>query len=315
MESTFEGTLLAATIVTKNRNESLRFYQDTLGYNIIEEGTLSELQKSTFGKHLINYTLLGHDRASLIRLLETSNHDAHIHRLNAQPWDTGLCVIEAGTPDIERVYVQLLRNRYGVIAPPEEFTVQGPEPLGLIVMKALGIYGPSGEQIFITEIKERHGGTPLWELRNDLIVYPPGNVVISLKNRIAQEFYEKSFALEPVIDLLLNQSEAAKIMAGPADMSFRMCLMGNDQYKSGMEQHVYEECNPEYNFKSFPSDFSKVGLASVCWKGKNLKQAANLISLEGGTLMGTTLLPLRNNPTPKGIVFRGLVGEIIELSE
>ncbi|MEN0051260.1 MAG: hypothetical protein AAF806_29620 [Bacteroidota bacterium] len=314
MESNFTGILQAASVVTNSWKESLRFYEQGLGYQIIEEGILSKAQKAIFGSQLHRYVLLGHDRASVVRLIETSDEKAQPNRIGARPWDIGLCVMEAGAANVDHAYEHMIRHRFGVISPPQEFSVKGPEPLGYVVMKAFGLYGINGEQFFITQITEREGGTPLWEQRKDINIFPVGNAVISMKDRSAQQFYEQTFALHPSIELPLAQELAAQIMGGPADMSFDMCLMGNGQYKSGMEQHIYGERHPNYDFKAYPCDFTKTGLASVCWAGQNLERAAARIEENGGKVLGTTLLPLRNQAEPSGIVYQGLAGEIIELA-
>ena len=238
---------------------------------------------------------------------------AQPNRIGARPWDIGLCVLEAGSADVDFAYEHMIRHRFGAISPPKEFSVEGSEPLGRVVMKAFGLYGVNGEQFFITQITEREGGTPLWEQRKDINIFPIGNAVISMKNRTAQQFYEQTFALYPSIELPLSQKLAAQIMGGPSDMSFDMCLMGNGQYKSVLDQHVYGARHPDYDFKIYPCDFSKTGLASVCWKGQNLEGIAERIEKNGGKVLGNTLLPLRNQAEPKGVVYQGLAGEIVEL--
>ena len=52
MESNFTGILQAASVVTNSWKESLRFYQQGLGYEIVEEGELSAAQKVIFGEQL-----------------------------------------------------------------------------------------------------------------------------------------------------------------------------------------------------------------------------------------------------------------------
>ena len=314
MDTNFTGTTIAVSIVTASRDASLRFYVDILGYQFIKSSVLSEQQKEIYGLHLSECILIGHDKGSVIRLLVSKNKAAIPNRLGATPLDTGLCVLEAGSPDVVKIYNKLIKHRYGVISRPRTFSVNGPEPLGFMVMKAIGVFGPSGEQLFITQIKERDGGTPLWELRDDIDVFPPGNIVFSLKTREEQRFYKEVFGISPSIDLLLDQQEAIELMGGPTGMSFRMCLMGNGMYKTGIEQHIYGPLNPKYNFKNFPSDFSKTGLASACWKGKHLENIEAKIINSGGQVISNILLPLRDNDAPRGVVFRGKAGEIVELA-
>lgn len=311
--SHFSGTSLAATVVTNSWFQSLRFYQDALAYKQIDSGTLTAEQQKTFGDHLTNYVLLGQDRGPVVRLLNSTLQEAEPNRVMARPWDPGLCVMEIGVADVDAIYTSIIRNRFGILAPPTTFSVKGPEPLGFVEMRAVAVLGPAGEQLFMTQIMHRDGGTPLWEQRKDINVFPLGNIVLSMKDRQAQQFYADVFHLYPETDLVLKQKEAAFIMGGPADMGFGMCLMGNGMYKSGMEQHIYQEHNPSYDFNAYPCEFKKTGLASACWQGLNLEGMEDKIRKHGGEILSSTLLPIRGNSSPEGIVFRGLVGEIIEL--
>ncbi len=311
--SIFQGTALAATILSNTWDQSIRFYKDTLGYSIVGEGELSAAQNNQFGQSLKRYCLFGQDRGAVIRLIELADHKAVPNRLHANPWDPGLAVMEVGVADVDKLYHTIIRNRFGILAPPTTFSVKGPEPLGFVEMRALAVLGPSGEQIFFTQITQREGGTPLWEQRRDINVFPLGNIVLSMKDRNPQQFYKDVFQLMPSIDLVLKQKEAAFIMGGPQEMAFDMCLMGNGHYKSGMEQHVYGPHNPEYTFNTFPVDFSKTGLASACWGVHSTENLEESIRSNGGEVLGQTLLPIRDMPTPSGVVFRGKVGEVIEL--
>jgi len=312
-DSVFQGTILASSIVTCDIDRSLALYREVLGFQLLDKGQLNTEQKEIFGEDLSNYLLLGHDRGSIIRLLDNNNPKAIPLRQGASPWDPGLAVLEAGTNDVDKIYFDLIRNRFGVISQPKEFSVEGPEPLGYLVMRAVGVMGPSGEQLFLTQIKERAGGTPLWEQRQDINVLPPANVVLSLEDHATQVFYKEVFDLEPSVHLLLAQVDAAQLMGGPDQMSFDMCLMGNGNYKSGMEQHIYSPHNPDFTYQTYPCDFSKTGFASACWGATAKPELEEKIIDAGGQILGHTLLPLRDCAAPKGLVYQGPIGEIIEL--
>jgi hypothetical protein len=309
-----KGVLQAITIVTNTWERSLQFYQDGLGYQILSDGFLSDNQKRIFGKNLGKYVLLGHKEGSVVRLIELNDLKAVPNRVGARPWDCGMAVFEAGTPNVERAYEKLIRNRFGALALPTEFEVEGPEPLGYILMKSTAFIGPSGEQIFVTQIVGRRGGVSLLKESSVDGINTPANCVISIQNRDIQEkFWKDIIGIVPVNDLVLKQACAAAIMGGPADMGFDMCLMGNSLERIGMEQHVYEPHNPTYDFKIFPCDFSKTGLASAAWYGQNLKELREKLLANGFEIMSNIGLPVRVNPEPKALVFKGPYGEIIEL--
>jgi hypothetical protein len=310
------GALQAISIVTNTWERSLQFYQDGLGYQIISEGILSTTQKAVFGLKLGKYVLLGHEIGSVVRLIELKDSQALPNRINARPWDCGMAVFEAGTTDVDKAYERLIRNRFGALALPTEFDCEAPEPLGYVLMKSTAFIGPSGEQIFVTQIVSRKGGVSLLKEKSVAGINTPANCVISIQNREIQKiFWEEVIGISPVNDLPLKQAGAAAIMGGPSDMSFDMCLMGHGMERIGMEQHVYEEHNPTYDFKVFPCDFSKTGLASAAWFGQNLTELSLKLHFNGYHIISNVGLPVRNNPEPRALVFVGPYGEIIELLE
>lgn len=308
------GSLQAVSVVTNCRAQSIRFYVQALGYQIQQEGVLNAVQQKAFGRHLGRYTLLGHQEGSLVRLIETSLADALPNRLQARPWDLGMAVIEAGTPDIYKAYYRVLRNRFGAISEPAEFDAEGPEPLGMVVMKSAAFIGPSGEQLFVTQIVRRKGGVSLLKESAVEGINAPANVVISMKDRgPIENFWQPVLGISPVNDLPLKQPLAAKIMAGPPDMGFDMLLMGHGTHRIGMEQHVYAPHNPAYDYQVFPCSFEKTGIASACWQSSDLEMAAQKIAAAGYTIISRVGLPIRNEEAPEAVVFRGPLGEIIEL--
>ena len=308
------GVLQAISIITNTWERSLQFYQDGLGYQILSEGQLSKAQKEVFGDNLSRYVLLGHAEGSVVRLIELSDKNALPNRIGARPWDCGMAVFEAGTPDVERAYEKLIRNRFGALALPTEFDCEGPEPLGYVLMKSTAFIGPSGEQVFVTQLVSRKGGVSLLKENSVDGINTPANCVISIQNRkIQKEFWGDIVGIFPVNDLPLKQAGATAIMGGPADMGFDMCLMGHGMERVGMEQHVYEEHNPNYDYKIFPCDFTKTGLASAAWQGKNLEELRIKLVDNNFEVISEIGLPVRDNPTPKALVFKGPYGEIIEL--
>ncbi len=309
------GALQAVTVITNCWTQSVRFYTEGLGYGIIEGGYLTARQRSVFGHQLDKYMLLGHTEGSVVRLIELHNAAALPNRIGARPWDNGLCVIEAGTPDVSQAYYKVLRARFGAIAPPTEFDCEGPEPLGYVLMRSTAFIGPAGEQLFVTQIVGRKGGVSLLKEKSVDGINAPANAVISLATRAQQAQYAEVLGIVPVNDLPLKQPGAASIMGGPADMGFEMCLMGHGLERIGMEQHVYAPQNPEYDFKTYPCDFTKTGLASACWQGQELKALKEKLRLKNWEVLSDIGLPIRNNPEPTALVFRGPAGEIIELLE
>jgi hypothetical protein len=307
------GSLQAITVLTNTWQQSIRFYCQALGYQIRQSGKISEKQKEIFGAKLGQYVLLGHQEGSVIRLIELEDVYAEPNRIGANPYDNGLCVMEAGTPDVDQAYWRVIRNKFGAIAPPTQFDCEGPEPLGYVLMKSTAFIGPSGEQIFVTQIVDRKGGVSLLKEKAIDGINTPANAVISLKDRKQQAFYNEVLGIYPINDLVLKQKGAAAIMAGPSDMGFDMCLMGYGTERIGMEQHIYEPHNENYEYKVFPNDFKKTGIVCATWKGINLERLKEKLIEKGMTIISEIGLPIIGNEEPKAIVFRGIVGEVLEL--
>ncbi len=313
-EPLLKGALLAVSVVTNVWSLSIRFYTEGLGYNILETGLLTENQRAIFGMHLGRFALLGHEEGSVVRLIETSNADALPNRLGANPWDNGMAVFEAGTPDVERAYYKVLRARFGAIAPPTQFDCEGPEPLGYVLMKSTAFMGPAGEQIFVTQIVGRKGGVSLLKEKAVDGINTPANVVLSLATRAQQKMYADVLGIVPVNDLVLKQPGAASIMCGPPDMGFDMCLMGHGTDRIGMEQHVYAPHNPSYRYQTYPCDFSKTGLASAAWFANTTATVTeNVLKDAQWPILGRVCLPIRGVAEPEGVVCVGPLGEILEL--
>jgi hypothetical protein len=314
--SLINSPLQAVSIVTNCWTQSMRFYQNGLGYNLLDKGYLTDNQRLSFGQQLNKYALLGHQTGSVVRLIETTDSEAIPNRLGARPWDLGMAVFEAGTPDIDRAYYKLLRARFGAIAIPVEFDAEGPEPLGYVVMKSTAFIGPAGEQIFVTQIVRRRGGVSLLQESAIDGINTPGNVVISMQNRQAiEQFWQPILGISPVNDLPLIQPEAATIMGGPADMGFDMLLMGYGTERIGLEQHIYASHNPTYDYQLFPCTFEKTGLASATWLCDDLAEAEKQLNIHQVEIISRVGLPIRKRAEPKAMVIRGPLGEIIELIE
>jgi hypothetical protein len=308
------GSLQAVSVVSNTWFQSERFYTEGLGYQKLQEGTLSQAQQQVFGTQLGRFALFGHAEGSVVRLIENTNSKARPMRVGARPWDCGAAVFEAGTPDVDKAYWKVLRAKFGAIAPPTQFDCEGPEPLGWILMKSTAFIGPSGEQIFVTQIVNRKGGTSLLKEKSVDGINTPANFVISLKNRaIQQQFWGDVIGLEPVNDLVLRQEGAAAIMGGPSGMGFDMCLMGKGLERIGMEQHIYEPHNEGYDYKVFPCSFENTGLVSACWQGQDLANLKEKLLGNNYQILSDICLPVRGDNQPKGLVFVGPYGEIIEL--
>lgn len=314
MNNLINGPLQAVTVVTNSWEQSCRFYGDALGYNLLGEGQLSTAQKAAFGSKLGRYSLWGYTNGSVVRLIELNDPAARPIREGARAYDTGMAVIEGGTPDIMNAYYRVIRSRFGAISAPQNFYVEGPEPLGKILMKSAAFMGPAGEQVFVTEITKREGGTSLLKEKAVEGINAPGNVAFCLLNRQPiEQFWGPIVGLRPVNDLPVQDPNAPEIMGGPDNMAFDMLLMGFGMERIGMEFHIYEPHQPNYDYRRYPTSFDKTGLAMASWPTSNVQNAAEKLRAANYEVLAEVGLPLRDNPEPAAAVFRGPIGEIIEL--
>ncbi len=215
MASLICGPLQAVRVVTNCWEQSCRFYREALGYNLLDEGALSIRQKAAFGEKLNRYSLWGYDSGSVVRLLELEDSQARPIREGAQAYDSGMAVIEGGTPDVMRAYYRVLGCRFGAYAFPKNFYVEGPEPLGKVLMKSVAFIGPAGEQVFVTKITQREGGVSLLKEKSVEGINAPGNVAFSLVDRQPLDnFWRAIVGLRPVNDLSVNDENAPKLWPG-----------------------------------------------------------------------------------------------------
>jgi hypothetical protein len=282
----------------------------------LDQGLLNEEQRKAFGPHLSGYLLLGHEQGCVVRVLLSDNQNLPMQRLGAKPWDTGFSMLEAGCPDVDAAYKRIISQRFGVIAPPLELEMTGPEPLGKVAMKSMNVVGPNGEQVLVTEILRREGGQSMLNERGINGINVPANVVLVMKNRKPfEEFWQALLELEAVNDLALHTGQTPVILGGSEGMAFDMILSGYGRDRLGLEIHFYERLNPDYEFKNYPSDFGHTGLVSACWPCKSIVDVKRTCSALGIELVSELGLPLREGLGYPTAWIRGIEGELVELVE
>jgi hypothetical protein len=84
------------------------------------------------------------------------------------------------------------------------------------------------------------------------------------------------------------------------------------QWDNAVAQLGQRGCN-QYDYRTYPCDFSKTGVASACWQGADLKSLRPKLNAANWDILSEVGLPVRGNPVPAALVFRGPVGEILEL--
>ena len=314
MSNLINGPLQAATVVTNSWEQSCRFYRDAFGYELLAEGELSVSQREAFGQQLGRYTIWGKAAGSVVRLIELNDPAARPIREGSRAFDTGMAIIEAGTPDVEAAYRRVLRCRFGAISSPQDFYAEGPEPLGQVFMRSVAFLGPAGEQVFVTEITKRQGGVSLLKERSVEGINVPGNVAFCLVNRQPiEQFWQPLLGIGPVNDVSLHDPNAPEIMGGPAGLSFDMLLMGFGTERVGMEFHVYSPYHPDFDYKLYSTSFSQTGLAMASWPTADVQATTTSLQKAGCEIISTIGLPLRTKAEPSAVVVRGPLGELIEL--
>ncbi len=91
-----------------------------------------------------------------------------------------------------------------------------------------------------------------------------------------------------------------------------MTMMSHEQLITVQEQLIFSEYGRD-NFQTYPCDFMKTGVASACWQGQDLAMLRFKLEEANWTILSEVGLPVRGNPEPEALVFRGPVGEILEV--
>ncbi len=314
MESLINGSLRAVTVITNTWAQSCRLYHDAFGYTLQAEGELTAAQKAMFGSKLGRYALWGFEQGAVVRLIELNDPDARPIREGAQPYDPGMAIIEAGTPDVDAAYSRVLRARFGAVSAPKDFYAKGPEPLGEVFMRSVAILGAAGEQVFVTQITQRKGGVSLLNDKAVAGINVPGNVAFSLPNRAAiEQFWTPVMGLVPVTDIPMHDPNVPELLGAPADLHFEMVLLGYGLTRVGIEFYTFSTYQPPTPYRVFPTSFDKTGLAVATYPTPDVKAAITRLREAGCEIISELGLPNRTTVEPEAVLLRGPVGEIIEL--
>lgn len=298
------GALQAVTVITNCWAQSIRFYTEALGYRIIERGDLTHNQKNTFGRHLIKFALLGYDEGAVIRLIETGNMGAFPNRIGAHPWDSGLSVMEACTADVETAYRKVLRARFGAISHLDEFDFEAFGNQDNNSIKSVAFIGPSGEQLIVKQANDYVEGC------NG--INAPATAVISVPTHELRATYSDVLGWASINDFRVNPRSRFNQIDTPSNPGVEMTMMSHEQLITVQEQLVFSEYGRD-NFQTYPCDFMKTGVASACWQGQDLAMLRFKLEEANWTILSEVGLPVRGNPEPEALVFRGPVGEILEV--
>ena len=297
-ETQMMGKLQAVTVVTNSWVQSIRFYTEALGYFLLERGELTLVQKEIFGRHLGKYALLGHEDGAVIRLIETSHAGALPNRIGAHPWDSGLACIETTTTDLEKAYWKVLRARFGAIVSPSE--------IGARSNRQATFIGPSGEQLIVSEKKQKLPFNSSFLRREG--VEAPFNTLVALPSKEHIKLYDQVLGFAPATHF--NPSFVPELVNSEAN------VMDEEYSGSYSTAHAFSldpVCVSSTQYQSFPCDFFKTGIASACWKGTYTDDLSLKLQEVGWNILSEVGLPVRHNPEPAALVFRGVVGEILEI--
>lgn len=294
------GALQAATVITNSWAQSIRFYTEALGYRIIERGELTHIQKSTFGRHLGKFALLGYDEGAVVRLIETGNSGALPNRIGAHLWDNGLSVMEACTADVERAYWKVLRARFGAISHLGEFDFEAFGNQADSTAKSVAFIGPSGEQLIVNQLRDCVEGC-------EGINAPTAAIISVPKQTLQSTYYEVLGAVSYTIFRANGQGAET-----PSNAVSEQSMMSYEQLYNHPEQPVFSEYARD-DVPAYPCDFMKTGVASACWQGQDPGMLRFKLREANWKILSEVGLPIRDNPEPEAVVFQGPVGEILEL--
>ncbi len=302
-----EVKIVTITTVSPDMAASAKFYRDTLGYTLAEEGTLAASASTApgvgkAGRRYAIYHVPNTKRGASVRVLEAPPGAGPIRpRPGARTWDPGLLVMECGTGDPAESYFRLAAAKTPVISPPRYYPFRGQgRPLDPM---SYAPFGPGGEQMFITaNISEER---PDWTEPN--LHTAPGSVsIVSLDQRPVDEFYRKALGMRRSTQLVCQSRNCNELIGAPREANY---LWGN--VGTGVNIEVWEFRVAEATM--YPCALDKTGLAMFTVRVNDLDKARAMCKSAGIRPVGEGALPIIGNRRPEGFTLRGMVGELIEV--
>lgn len=307
-----QAKITVITTVSPSLEASKTFYTDVMGFEVLEEGTLSGPVSTApgAGKAGRKYALIGQPRAqrgAAIRVLEAAPGAEAIRprkgaKTVAAAWDPGLLVMEGSTVDPCESFHALKSANTPMISPPRYYFFRGEGTQPDLDVMSYAPFGPGGEQLFITA--NVRNDRPVWQ--GPGLHTPPASVsIVGLDQRPIEEFYEKAFGLKRTAQMDAHQRNCNELIGAPPETYFIWGRMGD------VSMEIWEFKVPEGTV--YPCSLDKTGLAMITMRVNDVEKCRAMCKDAGIKPVGEGVLPMPGGAKPKGFTLRGAVGELVEV--
>lgn len=312
------------TIVTPDLRASEEFYAAAFETVVLERGRIDDAQAPVDGVPLAGrrYTLLAPgDRIDpyrgYLRLIEVDpgalpnrprpSGDSITH--------AGLAVMECVTRDRDASLARMRALGAQIISEPKYYHFEDVEPLegvdpGVIPrhfeMYSYSVFGPAGEQFFITWSTTLFPGA--WKYRT---LHSPhyNSVLIGPTRRVIWDFYADALGVKPMTDVYVAQELCNELIGAPPGTVFRYSVFG--------EEGRFEtwEYVPPVDVVH-PTSLGRTGFAMETLSVDDIDAVRARMRRAGVEILAESRLPLPAHPETDyrpGFVFRGPVGELMEI--
>ncbi|MFN8535049.1 MAG: hypothetical protein U0556_16040 [Dehalococcoidia bacterium] len=306
------GRIQAVTVVTPDLDASLQFYQEGLGYSLLDRGTLDaegapQVEGESLGGRA--WALVNAPGAvdGAVRLLTApANALPNRPRPDAKPWDPGLAVLELYMRDPQESFRHVQAVGAPVLSPPLPYRFVNAGPFGDIDVISYAAFGPAGEELFITRATGGSRERPTLEGTHSGIF----NIVLpNLDRRPVLRFYELLLGLVPTVSLPIAQETSNQIIGAPFGTTFLMILLGPEGGATGVEVEEFDVAHGHM----YPTSLNRTGLALFTLRVRDLDEIRSLCNDYKIARVGDGALPLPGRLGGNGLIVRGALGELVEL--
>ena len=313
------------TVVTPDLDGSIRFYCDLMGYDLAKTGALQGRMPTVagVGEPGRRYALLHAQGASnmapgALRLLEVAEGaPPNRPRPTSNLLNPGLGTFQLMTRDDAESYKKLSEGGAKTITPPQFYYHYNMRPRpGVtgraardIEVRSYSVYGPSGEQMFITYgVSVDHKPWPASLAPQTLHSAFGGCSIMCLDRWPVWDFYDQAFGIKPTRDTDASLEAVNSLTGMPEGTYFRFGILGE-----GLGIEYWEFRQPRPPGIVYPTALDRTGLAMFTLLVDDLEHVRANIKAAGIVPVGAGALPTLTAEYQDGLYLRGAVGELIEV--
>jgi hypothetical protein len=309
------------TLVTPTIAGSVDFLRRAFDMTVLEEGLVSSPEVDGTVLDGRRYVLLAPgDRIDpyrgYVRLLEAPRDAAENRpRPGASITHGGLAVMECVTRDRAESVARMRSVGARMITEPKHYWFENVQALehvdpGVIPtsfdMHSYSVFGPAGEQYFITWSTTLFPGP--WRYRT---LHSPcyNSVLIGPTRRVIWDFYDRIMGVKPMTDVHVAQEPCNELIGAPPGTVFKYSVFGEEGRFETWEYVPSVEA-------IHPTSLGRTGFAMETLSVDDLDAVRRRIEAAGVPIVAESRLPLPTHPEARyrpGFIIRGPVGELMEI--